>query len=252
VGGLVVIGECDLSHQWENFENVRVHFEHLEYMTHAQATYLRDFIVERDARDILEIGFYHGKSSAYIGAVLEDLNRGHLVTIDKRGAHTREPNIETVLAKLGLSDRVTPLYAPRSYTWEMKKLIASKPRPQFDLCYFDGDHSWDGTGFGFVLVDMLLRPGGWIIFDDLKWTMQAAMERSSAVPSSWRGFTEDERAEPAVKIVFDMLVPRLGYVNLHTAQRGWWGIAQKPMNAEQQMLQSRGLLGRLRNALLPS
>lgn len=125
------------------------------------------FIVEQDARHILEIGFYHGKSSAHFEAVLEELGRGHLVTIDRNGARQREPNVEKVLAALGLTHRVMPVYAVRSYAWKMAKLIRTEPRPQFDLCYFDGGHTWDVTGFGFLLVDLILRPGGWIVFDDL-------------------------------------------------------------------------------------
>ena len=150
-----------------NIEKVRTSFDDLEYMGHRQAKLMRDLIIKHDARDILEIGFFHGKSSAYIAAILEDLGRGHLVTLDRDAVRRREPNIEQVLSTLDLTHRVTPVYAHRSYTWEMAMMIQEKPRPQFDLCYFDGGHTWDGTGYGFCLVDMLLRPGGWIVFDDI-------------------------------------------------------------------------------------
>jgi hypothetical protein len=39
-----------------HFEKVEATFGNLEYMNHAQATFLRDFIVKHDARDILELG----------------------------------------------------------------------------------------------------------------------------------------------------------------------------------------------------
>lgn len=190
---------------------------------------MRDLIVEQDAHDILEIGFYHGKSSAYFAAILEDLGRGHLVTIDRDTAQQREPNIEQVLSELDLRHRVTPVYARRSYTWEMSKMIRTGPRPQFDLCYFDGGHTWDATGFGFLLVDMLLRPGSCIVFDDLKWTIEAAVRNQSSVPKQWRACSTDERATPAVQLVFDLLVPHLGYTDLRVANDGRWGIARKPL-----------------------
>ncbi|MEZ4597942.1 MAG: hypothetical protein R3C32_14675 [Chloroflexota bacterium] len=48
-----------------------------------------------DLRDLLEIGFYQGKSSAYIGAILEDRGGpGHLLTID-RGDRARNPPAST-------------------------------------------------------------------------------------------------------------------------------------------------------------
>jgi predicted O-methyltransferase YrrM len=212
-----------------NFNRVRSSFDELPYMRHRQATFMRNFIIEHDARDILEIGFYHGKSSAYFAAILEDLGRGHLVTIDLDTARRRDPNIEQVLSDLGLSHRVTPLYAERSYTWEMGKMLRTHPRPQFDLCYFDGGHTWDVTGFGFVLVDMLLKPGGWIILDDLKWTIEAAMPDMSRIPRHWLASSPDERAAPAVQLVFDLLVPHFGYTDKRIINHGEWGIARKPV-----------------------
>jgi len=209
---------------------------------------MRDLIIKHDVRDVLEMGFYHGKSSAYFAAILEDLGRGHLLTIDVTAARSRDPNIGQVLSKLGLSHRVTPVFAHRSYTWELGKMIRAAPRPQFDLCYFDGGHTWDATGFGFVLVDMLLRPGGWIVFDDLNWTIEGAMQDSAKPPRYWLACSPDERAMPAVKLVFDHLVPRLGYTEMRIINGGWWGIARKPLEAREQQAPATGLLRQALNA----
>lgn len=228
-----------------NFEKVREKFDDLEYMSHPEGMLMRDLIVQHDARDILEIGFFHGKSSAYFAAILEDLGRGQLVTIDRETARQREPNIEQVLSALDLGHRVTPIYVQRSYTWQLGKMIRAAPRPQFDLCYFDGGHTWDPTGFGFLLVDMLLRPGGYIVFDDLEWTVEAEMQRHSKVPKHWRSFSVEERTTPAVKLVFDLLVPHLGYTELRTANRGNWGIARKPVGERQGRAPRPGAFHRL-------
>jgi predicted O-methyltransferase YrrM len=227
-----------------NLEKVESRFADLRYMRHLQATLLRDIIVGHEVRDVLEIGFYHGKSSAYFAAILEDLGRGHLVTIDKENARGREPNINQVLSTLGLAHRVTPIFAHRSYTWELSKMIRATPRPQFDLCYFDGGHTWDPTGFGFLLVDMLLRPGGWIIFDDLEWTVQGALKRRANPPRRWLTFSPDERDTPAVRLVFDQLVPHLGYTDMRIVNDGRWGIARKPLTSERRKAPP-GVLSRL-------
>jgi predicted O-methyltransferase YrrM len=233
----------------DNFEKVRSSFGDLEYMHHPQAKLLRDLIIERDAKDVLEIGFFHGKSSAYIASILEDLGRGHLVTVDLDTARKRQPNIEQVLSTLDLAHRVTPVYACRSYTWELARMIQANPMPQFDLCYFDGGHTWDVTGFGFVLVDMLLRPGGWIVFDDLPWTIDAAMQNKTEVPTHWRAADAEERRTPAVRLVFDLLVPRLGYTDSHIVNDGQWGVARKPLDDRKDRAPARGVLRRIFDAM---
>jgi predicted O-methyltransferase YrrM len=212
----------------DHFNRVRSEFDELPYMRHPQALLLRDLVADHDITDIIEIGFYHGKSSAYFAAILEDRGRGHLTTIDFESARRRKPNLAQVLSALNLRHRVTPLYAERSYTWELAKMIRANPRPQFDLCYFDGGHTWDATGFGFVLVDLLLRPGGWIVFDDLKWTIDSAIPDMARVPNHWLACSPDERTTPAVQLVFDLLVPHLGYTDVRTANSGEWGVARKP------------------------
>lgn len=231
----------------DHIDRVTSRFGDLDYMGHAQATLMQDLITRHNARDILEIGFYQGKSSAYFAAILEDLGDGHLVTVDRENALEHEPNIEQVLSALDLAHRVTPVYAQRSYTWEMAKMIRAKPRPQFDLCYFDGGHTWDNTGFGFVLVDMLLRPGGWIVFDDLPWTIEAALQNSSVAPKPWRRFSQDERSTPAVQLVFDLLVPQFGYTDQRVINGGQWGIARKPLDGHEHRAPAPGTLRRLRD-----
>lgn len=211
-----------------NFEKIQSAFGDLPYMYEQQARIMRDLITRNDASELLEIGFFQGKSSAYFAAILEDLGRGHLVTIDLRSAMEREPNIEKVLSTVGLSHRVTPIYAHRSYTWELAKMIQSDPTPRFDFCYFDGGHTWDNTGFGFLLVDVLLRPGGLIVFDDLPWTIEEAMKGRLQAPRHWRSCSPDERATPCVKLVYDRLVPHLGYTDTRVTNDGRWGIARKP------------------------
>lgn len=209
-------------------DQVRDRFGGLEYMRHDEALLLQKFVTRHSVRDILEIGFYHGKSSAYFAAMLEDIGEGHLVTIDLDNARNREPNINELLQALGLEHRVTPVFAERSYTWELGKMIRARPQPKFDLCYFDGGHTWDATGLGFVLVDLLLRPGGWIVFDDLDWTIESAIPEMSKVPPHWLERSADEQATPAVRMVFEILAPHLGYTDQHTVNGGQWGIARKP------------------------
>jgi predicted O-methyltransferase YrrM len=209
------------------FDEITRNFGKIKYMNEARARILRRLIEEQDASDILEIGFFRGKSSLYIGAMLEDRGKGTLTTIDRQSAAKLKPNIHDLLGQAGLAHRVRPIFAYRSFTWEIMKLARSEPRPQFDLCYFDGGHTWDDTGFGFVLVDLLLRPGGTIVFDDVDWSI----EHSAAYgkdPKRMALYSEDERAARTVRLVWDMLVPEFGYAQVREIAEVGWAVARKP------------------------
>ena len=106
-------------------------------------------------------------------------------------------------------------------------MLRQSPRPQFDFCYFDGGHVWDSTGFGFFLVDMLLKPGGWIVFDDLDWTLKASSKDESGAAYRLKQYGPEEFVAPGVRMVFETLVPERGYTDL--SQKGGWGFARKPL-----------------------
>lgn len=232
------------------FDEITDRFADIKYMIAPQAVILRDLIKRQDARDILEIGFFQGKSSLYIAGALEDLGRGHLTTIDREQAKAHNPNIETLLGLTGLGHRVTPVYAYRSFTWELQKMIAQSPRPQFDLCYFDGGHTWDDTGFGFLLVDLLLKPGGLIVFDDLNWSV-ARSPAFAKDPARVATFSQDEAMARSVERVWDLLVPERGYEQVERFHKINWGVARKPVgSADLKRRTPTQVLRRLRSSLL--
>lgn len=150
---------------------------------------------------------------------------GHLTTIDLKTAKTqRNPNIEELLDKLELNEYVTPYFENKSYTWRLMKLIEENPDPIFDFCYIDGAHDWYNDGFAFLLVDKLLKPGGWIIFDDLTWTF--ATSPSLKNTDYVKNMTDEEKNTPQIKKVFDILVKKNeNYHNFSVIKD--WGIAQK-------------------------
>jgi predicted O-methyltransferase YrrM len=196
-------------------------------MSIEQARFLSDFIASHNLCDLLELGFFHGKSTAFMAATLEKLGRGHVIAMDLESAKERNPPIVEVLSDLGLTHRVTPVYAHRSFTWELKKLLALSPLHQFDFCYIDGAHTWDGTGYSFFLVDLLLRPGGWVIFDDLDWSIATSASAMKNV-HRYRMYAEEEKVARQVRDVWELLVPARGYQNRSENTVFKWGIARKP------------------------
>jgi predicted O-methyltransferase YrrM len=199
------------------------------------------FVLESEVQDIVELGFAHGTSTCYMAAALDERGEGRITTIDRESARERDPNILTVLERTGLAEYVEPLFAANSYNWELMKLIQRQTRgattePCFDFCFLDGAHSWETDGLAFFLVDKLLRPGGWILFDDLHWSYgnSQALSQTEKV----KAMPEDERNTPQVMKVLSLLaMQHPGYKNVHV-QGNWAWIGKQasdegePMSAE--------------------
>jgi predicted O-methyltransferase YrrM len=202
-----------------NLIKVKQVVEDLPYMTLKKAQVMQDFIHKHNISSILELGFYHGVSTCYMAAAIEEVDRGSIVSIDLESAQKRQPNIEELLGKCGYLDKVEFYYEPSSYNWRLMKLIEEQKRT-FDLCYLDGGHDWYNTGLAFFLVDKVLQPGGWIIFDDLDWTMEH-------INTKWvLRKPEEERITPQVRKVWELLVKtHPHYSNFY--EQGGWGYAQK-------------------------
>ena len=193
-------------------------------MSLEQAHRITDFIHEHRVSDILELGFAHGVSTCYMAAALAEAEGGSIVTIDRESASRCVPNIEYLLKECGYHDMVTYYYEPTSYTWRLMKSIEENAAPRFDLCYIDGAHTWFVDGFAFFLVDRLLRPGGWIIFDDLDWTYATSpslrdIEQIQSIPL-------EERETPQIRKVYELLVKPHPHYNNFRTQDGW-AYAQK-------------------------
>jgi predicted O-methyltransferase YrrM len=159
-----------------------------------------------------------------MAAALASGGKGRMLTIDLLSAKHNEPNIEELLNRVGERSRVDIVYEPTSYTWRLMRLLQENPAPRFDLCYLDGAHDWFVDGFAFFLVDRLLRPNGWIVFDDLDWTyaMSPALGHTDRV----KHMPEDERTTPQIRLVYDLLVKT--HPNYHNFRdEGEWAFAQK-------------------------
>ncbi len=219
-----------------DFNQIDRHLKGLPLISSGRARALYDFVIENECRDVLELGFAHGKSSCYLGAAIQELGSGSVLTMDKATARGLSPNIETVLEQTGLSDWVQPVFANRSFTWELMKVIEAatvngRCRPRFDFCFLDGGHTWDVTGFAFFLVEKLLKPGGWLLFDDLGWTL--AHNNNPDVRRRAAQLPKDEATTAQVGKVFSLLVephPEFGNCRIERGRlidRYQWGWAQK-------------------------
>ena len=199
-------------------DSIHPHVANLPYMRLKQAKELTAFLHQEKLTKVLELGFFHGVSSCYLAAAMKAIGGNPIVTIDLLSAKQRRPNIEDLLGRCDLLDHVEFHYEATSYNWRLMDFIEAGRR--FDFCYIDGGHDWYNTGFAFFLVDKLLEPGGWILFDDLDWTMEHLALPSIATRSL------DERRTPQVRKVWELLVQQHpSYGNFREQRR--WGFAQK-------------------------
>ena len=216
-------------------EEVRDIVGETPHMSFAQAMCLAQFIREHRVRQILELGFAHGVSTCYMASALMQMEGGggSIVTIDRPIARTRTPNIDQLLERCRCGHLVTKYFEPTSYTWRLMRFLQETPRPQFDLCYVDGAHSWSVDGFAFFLVNLLLRKGGWLIFDDVDWSYANS---PSLQAEDWvRDMPRDERTIPQVRLVYELLVKtHPEYDNF--AMKDGWAYAQKVGQPQENMV----------------
>lgn len=174
-----------------------------------------DFVMDTRPEQCLELGFAYGVSSCYIAAALHELGRGHLTSVDLLGSKVWfDPTIETLLARTGLESYVTVARENTSYTWFLKKKIEAQTsghvcEPCYDFCFIDGAKNWTHDGAAFFMADKLLRPGGWIMFDDLWWSSameeaRSGLKTAAGVPHDQ--LAEDEYREPHIEAIFRLLV----------------------------------------------
>jgi hypothetical protein len=96
----------------------------LPHMRKLAGTRIYDHVLKHQLRRVLELGTYHGVSTCYLGAAVDEID-GHVTTIDRLSALDLEPNVNDLLEGTGLTDRVTTIFAENSFTWELKRMLES-------------------------------------------------------------------------------------------------------------------------------
>jgi predicted O-methyltransferase YrrM len=193
------------------------------FMTPWQGRRVYDHLREAGAREVLEIGTAHGVSASYMAAALAANGGGRVTTVDRY--HFQEPSPEHVVATAGIADLVAFVRVEHSsYCWWLKERVLERSdasgncEPLYDFCYLDGSHELHMDGLAVVLIERLLKPGGWLLMDDLDWTWSAT---ASAPPPD---LSPAERDNPPMRAVWDAVVrqhPSFSEFRLEDEQWGW-------------------------------
>ena len=179
---------------------------------HERGVLLYEFIREKRIRYVLELGFNHGVSTCYAAAAIASQGEGRVVTVDRQQTAAYEPNLEIFLTRLGLRHLVTPFYEYSTYNWRLHEFLRMNPRPIFDLVFLDGGHLFEPDALAFLLSEMLVRPGGHFIFDDINWSLASSATAGKAQFT----FSPEEIEAKQVREIVDVLVRP--HPNIET----WW------------------------------
>jgi predicted O-methyltransferase YrrM len=208
-------------------------------MSREQGRRVYDHVRSTRPAEILELGTSYGVSAAYMAAALEENGEGRITTVD----HVRSNSPDELLERVdrAVVERINLVrIEDSSYDWWLKEQLAARSdeagncEPLYDFCYLDGAHNWTVDGLAVILVERLLRPGGWLLLDDLEWDYRAdphgQRERGVFFPLS-----ASERSTPHVRGVFDLIVkPHAAFGEFRVEDADWAWARKSP--AEQRRI----------------
>jgi len=210
-----------------SFEQVAAAVAGVPFMSPEQGRVIHDHVTSTHARDVLELGTAHGVGAAYLAS-----GGAHVTTVDFAGA-AYDPSPEETLARAGVRERVTIVREYSSYTWWLKEQVSARSdahgnvTPAYDFIYLDGAKNWTIDGLAVILAEKLLRPGGWLLLDDLDWTYAQDPGREATDGIVHRELSEPERTQPHLRAVFDLIVAQHPSFTELKVQDEWWGWARK-------------------------
>ena len=194
---------------------------------------LYEHIRENRPGNLLELGTARGGSAVFIGAALDANGAGHLTSVDSTRWQWLNPTPREVLEKAGLGDWVTLDKRFSTYTWFLKAEIEKRldasgsVRPEYDFIFLDGSKNWSTDGLAVVLAERLLRPGGWLLLDDLGWSYEKNCEAPRHYEIEIAKLSDEERMQPHLRAVFELLIRTNPAFDHFLIQDNWWGWARK-------------------------
>jgi predicted O-methyltransferase YrrM len=194
---------------------------------------LYEHIRENRPENLLELGTARGGSAVFIAAALEANGAGHLTSVDSTRWQWLNPTPHQVLEKARLGRWVSLDKRFSSYTWFLKAEIEKRldstgsVHPEYDFIFLDGSKNWSTDGLAVILAERLLRPGGWLLLDDLGWSYEKYNQAPRHYEIEIAKLSDEERIQPHLRAVFDLLIRTNPAFDLFVIQDNWWGWARK-------------------------
>ena len=164
-----------------------------------------EFFAASGCQTYAELGIYEGDTALAIATSLDGAGELHLFDFEDR--------VQAVTARLRQAGHENVFTHPNSrrlldsYNWSLMQLLAKHHGPIFDYVFVDGAHTWAHDALAFLLVDRLLRPGGYVDFDDYTWTLRSSPSMNPTVfPAVERLYTDDQIDSAQIALVVDLLL----------------------------------------------
>jgi predicted O-methyltransferase YrrM len=199
---------------------------------------LYEHIRKHRPENLLELGTARGGSAVFIAAALEANGKGHLTSVDSSRWNWRKPTPEEFLDGSGVGHLVTLDKRFSTYTWFLKTELeacideAGAVRPKYDFIFLDGAKNWSTDGLTVVIAERLLRPGGWLLLDDLGWSYEQDADTAWHYEIEIGKLSAEERVQPHLRAAFDLLVRTNPAFDYFLIQDAWWGWARKSADAD--------------------
>jgi len=221
--------------------------ENLKFTPNAVIKELYTHVLDNKYKRILELGTAFGKGTVTMAAALEELGEGQVDTVDLKIADERfySNSCQKLAEEMGLQTYINIYQENHTYNWFLKKKLEEQKRdntiePIYDFVFIDGAHNFTVDGLAFFICDKLLKPGGCILFDDLKYNyfdMNKKQGKTNEVELDTfdprarvakAAMGEDELKQCHIGLIYELLVKtNPNYGDFHLSNNGNWGYANK-------------------------
>jgi len=199
-----------------------------------RAVLLYGHIIKYRPERLLELGTARGGSAVFMASALDENGTGHLTTVDSTRWTWKNPTPAELLEKAGLSQFITIDKSASTYAWFTKRELescmdeAGIVHPKYDFIFLDGAKNWSTDGVTCIVAERLLRPGGWLLLDDLTWTYEKhCRNKQRHYDIDLTKLSDSERTQPHLQAIFDLLIRTNPAFDEFIVQDDWWGWARK-------------------------
>jgi predicted O-methyltransferase YrrM len=184
-----------------------------------------DCVLHNNAQECIELGTGYGATTCIIAAALQERGGGCITTVDTM---VHDPiGIHILAAHTGMTPYINAICSTAGYNWYMGDLIAAQTKdgacePCLDFCFLDGAHEWGHDALAVYLAGKLLRPGSWLVMDDLDLRPRGGHPAWETV---FAHFTEAELDTYHVARVYNLILrqhPDFGEFALSDGGRTGW------------------------------
>jgi hypothetical protein len=162
-------------------------------------------------------------SISYTGCDFESVCRSHEEELSIKGFSAK--NISYAANSTG------------TYSWTLFEML--QRGEQYDVIYVDGHHTFYIDLPAIMLADKLLKPGGYLLLDDIPWSLSFLKANMMRSLSQWyfyrkiydfSEYTKEQQSLPHVKMIAEeLLLKRSGYTkNEGLSHPNWWILQKQP------------------------